>query len=230
LRDTKLSACCTTRASFQTDLKDTSMKLTQTVWATAVAATLAMTSLSAHADKKELVQKILSAQQSALDDMARGVAEQPARQLAGGARQVMAQGVPEDKREATAKQVDAEIKKYLDAATPIVRASAAKLSQSAVAPMMEEKFTEDELKQLAQMLDSPVLKKYQTLLPEMSNTLLEKVVADARPQVTPKLQALETSVRKILDTATGGKLSAAAAQQQQAAPAPAPAAKPAAKK
>lgn len=203
------------------------MKLSKTVWATAVAATLALTTLSAHADKKESVQKILSAQQSALDDMARGVTEQPARQLAGGARQVMTQAVAEDKREATAKLVDAEIKKYLDATTPIVRASAAKLSQSALAPMMEEKFTEDELKQLAQILDSPVLKKYQALLPEMSNTLLEKVVADARPQVTPKLQTLESNVRKILDTATGGQLSSGASVP---APAPAPAAKPAAKK
>jgi uncharacterized membrane protein YheB (UPF0754 family) len=206
------------------------MKLTKTVWATAVAATLAVTSISAHADKKELVQKILTSQQAALDDMSRSVAEQPARQLAGAARQILAQAVPDDKRDATAKQVDAEIKKYIEGATPIVRASASKLSQSVIGPMMEEKFTEDELKQLVTMLESPILKKYQSALPEMSNSLLEKVVADARQQVTPKLQTAEANIRKILDTATGGKLSAAQAQQGQAAPAPAPAAKPAAKK
>ncbi|HYR25751.1 MAG TPA: hypothetical protein VEQ09_07970 [Aquabacterium sp.] len=183
------------------------MTLTKTVWAVAVATTLAATSLSAHADKKEWVQKILTSQQGALDDMARNVAEQPARQLAAGARQIIVQGVAEDKREATAKQVDAEIRKYLDAAVPTVRASAGKLSTSVIGPMFEEKFSEDELKQLAGMLDSPVLKKYQGMLPEMSNALLEKVVADARPQVTPKLQAAEASIRKILDTATGGKLS-----------------------
>ena len=208
------------------------MKLTKTVWATAVAATLVVTSLSAHADKKELVQKILASQQAALDDMSRSVAEQPARQLAGAARQVLAQGVPDDKRDATAKQVDGEIKKYIEGATPVVRASATKLSQTVIGPMMEEKFTEDELKQLVTMLDSPILKKYQAALPEMSNALLEKVVADARQQVTPKLQTAETNIRKILDTATGGKLSAAQAQaqQNQGAPAPTPAAKPAAKK
>lgn len=183
------------------------MKLTKTVWAVAVATTLAATSLSAHADKKEVIQKILSSQQGALDDMARNVAEQPARQLVGGARQIIVQGVPEDKREATAKQVDAEIKKYLDGAIPAVRASAGKLSPTVLGAIYEEKFSEDELKQLLAMLDSPILKRYQGLLPEMSNTLLEKVVEDARPQVTPKLQAAETSIRKILDTATGGKLS-----------------------
>ncbi|MFZ4551389.1 MAG: hypothetical protein ACOYNB_06165 [Aquabacterium sp.] len=183
------------------------MTFKKTAWAAVVAMTLAATSLSAHADKKELVQKILASQQTALDDMARNVAEQPARQLAGGARSIIVQAVPEDKREATAKQVDAEIRKYLDAATPIVRASAAKLSQSAISPLFEERFSEDELKQLIGMLESPILKKYQGMLPELSNMLLEKVVTDARPQVTPKLQSAEANIRKILDTATGGKLS-----------------------
>lgn len=197
------------------------MTLMKTAWAVAVATTLAATSLSAHADKKEVVQKILSSQQGALDDMSRNVAEQPARQLAMGARQILVQGVPEDKREATAKLVDVEIKKYLDGAVPAVRASAGKLSTSVLGPIYEEKFSEDELKQLQAMLESPVLKRYQSLLPEMSNALLEKVVADARPQVTPKLQTAEKNIRAILDKATGGKLSQSEGK---------PAAKPAAKK
>jgi hypothetical protein len=203
------------------------MKLTKTVWATAVAATLALTSLAAHADKKELVQKVLTLQQGGIDDLARSVAEQPARQLAGGARQAIGQIVPEDKREATAKQVEAEIKKYVDGATPIVRTTTTKLSQSAIGPMIEEKFTEDELKQLVVMLDSGVLKKYQGMMPAMSQTLLEKVVEEARPLLMPKAQVLEANVRKILDTASGGKLSN---NGQAPAPSAAPAAKPAAKK
>ena len=197
------------------------MTLMKTAWAVAVATTLAATSLSAHADKKEVVQKILSTQQGALDDMSRNVAEQPARQLAMGARQILVQGVPEDKREATAKLVYPETKKYLDGAVPAVRASAGKLSTSVLGPIYEEKFSEDELKQLQAMLESPVLKRYQSLLPEMSNALLEKVVADARPQVTPKLQTAEKNTRAILDKATGGKLSQSEGK---------PAAKPAAKK
>ena len=149
------------------------------------------------------------------------MAEQPARQLAAGARQILMQAVPEDKREATAKQVDAEIKKYLDGAIPSVRSSAIKLAPTAIGPILEERFTEEELKQLVVMLESPILKRYQAALPEMSNALLEKVVDDARPAVNPKLQAAEGSIRKLLDTASGGKLSAA----EKAAPAAKPAAK-----
>lgn len=196
------------------------MTLIRNTLATAVATALMLTSLAAHADKKADVQKILTLQQPALEDMARSVAERPALQMAASVRQIMAQAVPDDKREATAKQIDAEIKKYLDAAVPAVRASATKLSQSTLAPLLEEKFTEDELKDLVAMLDSPVLKKYQGLLPEMSNTMLEKVVADARPQVQPKLQTAETNIRNILDKATGGKLSGNGEAKPAAKPAP----------
>ncbi|MFN3617978.1 MAG: hypothetical protein ACK4K3_03645 [Aquabacterium sp.] len=196
------------------------MTLTRNALAASMAAAMMTLSVSAHADKKADVQKILSLQQPALEEMARTVAERPALQMAASVRQIMAQAVPEDKREATAKQVDAEIKKYLDAAVPAVRASATKMSQSTLGPMLEEKFSDEELKQLVAMLDSPVLKKYQGMLPEMSNTILEKVVADARPQVQPRLQTAETNIRDILDKATGGKLSGNSEAKPAAKPAP----------
>lgn len=196
------------------------MKLMKTVWTTAVASTLMVASVTAHAQsKKELVQKLLTLQQSSLEATARNLTENPARQLVAAAQPIIVQGVPADKREATARQIDAEIKKYIDGADPIVQASTKKLSQSVLSPMFEEKFTEEELRQLVTIIESPVLKKYQGLLPDFSKALVEKVIADARPQVDPKLQTAQNNVRKILDTATGGKLSGAAS-------APAPAAKP----
>jgi hypothetical protein len=207
------------------------MKLSKTVWAAAAAAVLMSTAVSAQAQsKKELVQKLISIQQASLESTAKGLAEAPARQLVAAAQPILAQGVAPERREATAKLVDAEIKKYLDAAGPIVRASTIKMSQGAISSAIDEKFTEDELKQLVVMLDSPVLKKYQTVLPDLSKALVEQVVQDARPQVDPKLQAAQEAIRKILDKATDGKLSQAAAQQQAqqqgSAPAAAPAAKP----
>jgi uncharacterized protein len=170
------------------------------------------------------VQKLISIQQASLESTAKGLAEAPARQLVAAAQPILAQGVAPEKREATAKLVDAEIKKYLDAAGPIVRASTIKMSQGAISSAIDEKFTEDELKQLVVMLDSPVLKKYQAVLPDLSKALVEQVVQDARPQVDPKLQATQEAIRKILDKATDGKLSQAAAQQQAQQQGSAPAA------
>ncbi|MGH6645853.1 hypothetical protein [Aquabacterium sp.] len=198
------------------------MKFTQLALATALTTSLLALPLSASAQsKKELVQKMMASQQPLIDNAAQNLAEQPARQLVGSAKQVLAQAVPPEKREATAKQVDAEIKKYLDAAVPMFKSSASKLGASTVAPALEEKFTEDELKQLITILDSPVLKKYQAALPDLIGpAFLEKIVLDVRPQLDPKLQAVQNNLRTILDNATGGKLSGGG---QAPAPATAPA-------
>ena len=197
------------------------MTLKKTAWAVAVATTLAVTSLSAHADKKEVVQKILSSQQGALDNMARGMTEQFAGQLIGQTQQIIVRGVPEDKRDATAKQANAELTKYLETTVPVVRASINKLAPTTIGAIYEDKFSEEELKQLHAMLDSPILKRYQEIQPLMASSLAQKVQADVANDVKPKLQTLATSLEKILNTATGGKLSQSEAK---------PAAKPATKK
>lgn len=190
-------------------IKGTTMKFTQLALATALSTTMLAMPLSAMAQsKKELVQKLLVSQQPLVDNAAQNLAEQPARQLVASAKQILQQGVPPEKREATAKQVDAEIKKYLDAAVPLFKTSANKLASSNVGPALEEKFTDDELKQLITILDSPVLKKYQAALPDLIGpAFLEKVVLETRPGLEPKLQAVQNNLRTILDNATGGKLS-----------------------
>ena len=155
------------------------------------------------ATKKELIGKLLTLQQPAIDTTARTIAEQQPMQLAAYAQKVIVQNVPEDKRQATAQAVDAEIKKYMATAGPAIQASATKLAQSSMSPILDEKFTEDELKNLVGILESPVLKKFQGLLPELTNNLMDKIIADARPTVDPSLNQFAANVRQILASAAG---------------------------
>lgn len=180
--------------------------------------TLALAAVCAQAQtKQDLIKRLPSLQKSELDALATDMAQNPVRQIGGQAQQLLMQIVPPEKREATAKQISAELNKFVETATPGVKASANKVALGAVSPVMESKFTEDELKQLVTMLESPVIKKYQEALPELQQALLEKISTDARVQFDPKAQALQDSVKKILDTASGGKLSQAAAAQAKAA-------------
>ncbi|MEY4764167.1 MAG: hypothetical protein RI907_840 [Pseudomonadota bacterium] len=182
----------------------------------------------AHADKKDLIQKAVAAQQASFDDLARALTEGPARQMGMFSRQVITQAVPADKQQDTFKQIDAELKKYVDGALPLAKASANKAGKAALADMLDKQFNENELKELVGILESSVLKKYQGLMPELTGTLEEKIGADARPALTPKIQAAEANVKKILDTASSGKFSAMM-KQAQAAHAAATASAPAAK-
>jgi uncharacterized protein len=148
--------------------------------------------------KKALVARILKVQQPGIEGMSRSMAERPAIALMDRAGPVLAERIPADKRDAVAKEIQADVKKYLDDAVPLVTSRAVKLAPTTVGPLLEEKFTEEELKQVAAFLESPAINKFQQLSGEMQKVLLEKVVADTKSVIEPKVVALEQSVTKRL--------------------------------
>jgi hypothetical protein len=193
------------------------MKKTLLILALAAAASASVQAQSTPA-KKELVARILKIQQPAIDNMARGLVTEPLGPLMESAEFALQQRVAADKREAVAKQIQADAKKYADDTTAIVRARATSLAPTTIGPMLEEKFTEDELKQVVAMLESPVLAKFQALGADIQRALIEKVVADTRGQVEPRLKALEASMAKSLGVPAPGS-NGAAAGAKPAAPA-----------
>ena len=178
------------------------------------------------AAKKELVQKVLQLQQPAIEGMARNMVERPAGLMMQEAGRVLQQQVPAEKRESVGKGIESEVKKYVDESYPAVRERAVKIAPTTIGAVLEEKFTDDELKQLVAWLESSVNKKYLQLGPEMQNGFMQKLVAEARPLLDPKLQVLETKVRTALGVPAGSPASAAPAA---AGSAPAKAAAPARK-
>ena len=67
--------------------------------------------------------------------------------------------------------------------------------------LLDTKFTEDELRQIIVALESPVLRKFSLLAPELQKALADKVVADTKGQIEPKLKALGQVVEKRVYTA-----------------------------
>lgn len=144
--------------------------------------------------KKELVAKILQLQQSSIEGVARAIAEQPAAMVMQRANAVLQARIPPDKREAIAKDVQGDLKKYVDEAVPVVRERAVKLAPSTIGAVLEEKFSEEELKQLLTIIESPVNRKYLQLGGEMQKALTDKLVAETRPVIDPKIKAMELAV------------------------------------
>ena len=162
--------------------------------------------------KKELVQRLMRLQQSDVEGFARTVVERPAAQMmreAGLALQQ--QQAPQEKREAAARAIEAEVKKYVDEAYPIVRDRALKLAPSTIGAVYEAKMTEDELKQLITWLESPTAKKYQSLATELRNNFSQKLIAEMPPILDPKLMALDGRIRTILGVPPAGASAAPAA-------------------
>jgi len=155
--------------------------------------------------KKELVQRLMRLQQSDVEGFARSVVERPAAQMmreAGLALQQ--QAAPQEKREAAARAIEAEVKKYVDEAYPIVRDRALKLAPSTIGPVFEARMTEEELRQLIGWLESPTAKKYQSLAVELRSNFSQKLVAEMPAVLDPKLIALDGRIRTILGVPAAG--------------------------
>ncbi len=151
--------------------------------------------------KKELVKKVLALQQPEVEMLARNLAQEPAARMMQEAGRVLQNQVPEDKREAAVKSLEESAKKYVDEAVPLVRDRAIKLAPSTIGTALEERFTEAELKALIAWLESATYKKYQQVAPDIQRVFMQKLIADARPSIEPKLKTLEESVRATLTSA-----------------------------
>jgi hypothetical protein len=168
--------------------------------------------------KKELVRRILLAQQPNLEGIARNMVERAPAQMMQEAGRYLQSQVPPEKREAVSETIKAELKKYIDESVPIVRASALKVAPSTLGAEFEQKFTEDELKTILAWMESPVNKKYLQAIGEMQNDFMQKLGADAGPIIEPKLRALEDKTRIALGAPAPG---AAASPSAAASAAPA---------
>ena len=153
--------------------------------------------------KKELVARILKLQQPDIDAMARSLAEQPAAELMGSAANALPARVAQDKQDAVAKEIQGDIQKYLDEAIPLVQGRAVKLAPATVGALLEEKFTEDELKQVLSVIELPAYVKFQRLGGDMQKSLIDRLVADTRDTIEPKVRALEQTVGRRLGMTAG---------------------------
>lgn len=184
-----------------------------------VVALLAGATLAHAQSKKELVAKLLQLQQPGIENAAREMASRPAMQLLQSAGQALQQ-VPAERRDATARALEADARRYADEAVPVVREQALKLAPATYGAGLEERFSEDELKQLIAWYDSPVARKYQKAAPELQNGFTQKLVAAIGPQLDPKIQALQEKMGRTLAAAVAAPASAPARSASGAAKAP----------
>ncbi|XHS78069.1 DUF2059 domain-containing protein [Burkholderiaceae bacterium UC74_6] len=165
--------------------------------------------------KKALIDKMLVMQQPGLEMLARELVQRPLvplmQQAAGALQQV-----PADKREATAKSLDADVKKFVEESVATLKPSAVKLAPSTIGTLMDERFTEDELRTIVAWFESPASKKFATVQPDMQKALVEKMMAENGTALDAKFKTLQQTLGKTLQTAAGQ-----APQQSATKPAPA---------
>lgn len=130
-----------------------------------------------------------------LDDASVALIQRPLAQMMQNAATAMeTSGVPKAQHEALLAEVRGDVKAVADKLVPLVKTSAEKAMSSAVSKPLTERFTAAELRQLVAYLESPLNKKFLTMLPELQAALNAQVLADTRDAVTPQLNELQKTV------------------------------------
>ena len=112
------------------------------------------------------------------------------------------QHVPKERMDKAMKVIAADVQHYVEISTPVVTASAKKLTNQTVGPLLAQNFSADELRQLAAIFESPVKAKFDKLVPQLEVAVGDKVTADVGPAINKNIQALTESVGTKLRIAT----------------------------
>lgn len=137
-----------------------------------------------------------------VENVAIMMVQRPAISTMEQAKMALQGRVSDEKQTRVLKEIAPDVQKYVDQATPVVKADAQKVVLETVAPLLLQNFNELELKQIIALLESPVKKKFEDFVPSMDKALGEKVVKDCAPQITPMMQTMAQDVGLKLRAAT----------------------------
>jgi uncharacterized protein len=149
--------------------------------------------------KQQLVQHVLQLLHA--EGMGLTMLQTPVADALAQANVVLQGRVPVERRDAAMRDISEDAKKFLEQTTPVVKASTQKFIPLTLTPLLMERFTEDELRQLVAMLESPVKEKFEKMVPEMKKVLGEKVASDTRAVIDPKIKDLTERIGVRLRTA-----------------------------
>jgi hypothetical protein len=154
-------------------------------------------SAPSHAAEPSATQQALVDQVMALwhaENVVLVMVQRPASDALQQARIALQGRVSADKRDAALKEMAPDAQRYIDEATPLAQAAARRQLPATVGATLASQFSEDELRQLVALLESPVKKKFEQLAPQMERALGDKVSEEAGPAIQPKLDAMKQAI------------------------------------
>lgn len=149
--------------------------------------------------KTELAAKVVKLQQG--PELNRLIA-----QLADGATQELIAkwgprleaNVAKANQKKASEALNAELKKYADDANQLIGKQVSKVSTDVLVPAYAERFTLEELQQIAAFFESPAIKKYQASSPELGNMFVQKLIEASRADVLSRAKQFDDAALKIV--------------------------------
>lgn len=108
--------------------------------------------------------------------------------------------VSKSKQQKASDDLNAELKKYTEDTSELIGKQVGKVSAEVLVPAYAERFSLDELKQIAAFFDSPAIKKYQSVAPELGNVFIQKLMEESRADVIARVKQFDDAALKIVGT------------------------------
>ena len=97
--------------------------------------------------------------------------------------------------------LNAELKKYSADTILLIGKQVIKVSTDVLVPAYAERFTLEELQQIAAFFESPAIKKYQATSPELGNVFVQKLIDASRADVLARVKQFDDAALKIVGNA-----------------------------
>lgn len=171
-----------------------------------LATTFALASVSGTAamaqtvtSKTELAARVVALQQGPeLDRLVAQLAGSTTQQLIANWGPKLQTNVPKAKQEKASAELNAELKKYVDDTIQLIAKQVKKVSNDVLVPAYTERFSQEELQQIAAFFESPVIKKYQAAAPELGNAFVQGLVEASRSEVVARARQFDDAALKIV--------------------------------
>jgi hypothetical protein len=149
--------------------------------------------------KTEWATKVVALQQGPeLERLVSQLADSSTQELIANWAPKLGANVAKAQQKKASEEMNAELKKYADDASNIISKQVSKVSADVLVPAYTERFTLDELKQIASFFESPAIKKYQTTAPELGNLFIQKLVDASRTDVAARAKQFDAAALKIV--------------------------------
>ncbi len=98
-------------------------------------------------------------------------------------------------------ELNTELQKYADEVSQIIRSKLQQVGTNALVPVYMERFTLEELKQIATFLEAPAIRKYQSIAPELGSIFTSKLVEASRAEVIVRAKQFDEAATRIVGPA-----------------------------
>ncbi len=153
--------------------------------------------------KTELAAKVVALQQGPeLDRLVAQLAGSTTQELIANWGPKLEANVPKASQQKASEALNAELKKYSEDTNQLISKQVKKVSTDVLVPAYAERFTLEELQQIAVFFESPVIKKYQAAAPELGNVFIQKLIEASRADVVARAKQFDDAALKIVGNAS----------------------------